>query len=129
MTEAIDGLARAVDNRSAAGSRQAALGVVRSALDLELRYRPVTDVDLARFDLWAAQVLVDAAAKDIAGINADAFTLGYVRDRILGSVDSTVLGRINTQFLALQVAATDENLPAVRDAAGQLRTIIASVRP
>ena len=128
MTDAIDGLGSAVDARSAARSRQGALDVVRWALDLELRYRPVTEVDLARFDLWAAQVLVDIAAKDMAGVNADVFTLGYVRDRILGSVDSAVLGRLNTQFLALEVASVDGDLSAAAQAATQLREIVASVQ-
>ena len=43
-------------------ARQAAIDVARWSLDLQLRHRPVAEVDLARFDLWAAQMLVDAAA-------------------------------------------------------------------
>jgi hypothetical protein len=129
MTEAIDALARAVDARSAAQSRAAAIQVARTGLDLQLRYRPVTEVDLARFDLWAAQVLVDTLAKDWAGVNSDVFTLGFIRDRILESVDSSVLGQINTQFLTLQVAAIDEDLSAAAEAATTLREIVASVGP
>jgi hypothetical protein len=128
MTEAIDALARAVEAQAVGRGRQAAIDVARSALDLQLRYRPVTEVDLARFDLWAAQVLVDASAHDLAGVNFDAFALVYIRDRILGSVDAADLGRINTQLLALQLAATDEDLSAAREAATQLREVVAAVR-
>ena len=42
----------------------------------------VPEIDLARMDLWAAQLLVDEAAGDDAGVAADAFALDYVRDRI-----------------------------------------------
>jgi hypothetical protein len=36
----------------------------RTILDLELRYRPASEVNLARFDLWAAQLVFDVAAGD-----------------------------------------------------------------
>jgi len=129
MTAAIEALGRAVDARGVARSRAAAIQVARLALDLQLRYRPVTEVDLARFDLWAAQVQVDSAAHDPAGVNADAFTLVYVRDRILGSVDATDLSRINTALLALQVAATDEDFAGAAAAATQLRETVAAIQP
>jgi hypothetical protein len=96
---------------------------------LELRYRPASEVDLARFDLWAAQVVVDASSRDLAGLNGDAFTLVYIRDRILGSVDAGALGRINTNVLALQVAATDEDLDAAIAAAAQLRDVVGTIQP
>jgi hypothetical protein len=129
MTAAIDALSRAIAARDVARGRQAALEVRRSGLDLELRYRPASEVDLARFDLWAAQVVVDASSRDLAGLNGDAFTLVYIRDRILGSVDAGALGRINTNVLALQVAATDEDLDAAIAAAAQLRDVVGTIQP
>jgi hypothetical protein len=56
------------------------------------------------------------------------FTLGFIRDRILESVDATVLGRLNTAFQALQMAAIDEDLSAAARAATQLREIVADVQ-
>jgi hypothetical protein len=129
MTATLDALARAVASRSAARSRQAAIDARRLSLDLLLRYRPPRQIDLARFDLWAAQVVVDAAAEDAAGVNGDAFTLVYVRDRILKSVSPSDLGGINTQLLDLQVAATDEDFEAATAAATALRKIVAAIRP
>jgi hypothetical protein len=126
MTAAIDDLAGAVEAHSATRSRAAAIDVARTAYDLQLRYRPVTDVDLARFDLWAAQVQVDAAAKDKANLNGDVLTLGFIRDRILSAVDTETLGRLNTGLQALQVAAIDEDLSAAANAATQIREIIAA---
>jgi hypothetical protein len=54
MTRALDVLSDGVGNRRAPEARQAAIDVARWSLDLELRHRPVAEIDLARFDLWAA---------------------------------------------------------------------------
>jgi hypothetical protein len=129
MTQFLDSLAGAVDARDAARSRQAAIDVARSSLDLQLRYRPAAEINLARFDLWAAQVLVDVAARDAAAVNGDVFTLSYIRDRILRSLDDHPdMARVNTQLLALQVAAPDADFAAAGDAATQLRNILSQVK-
>jgi len=129
MTAALDGLAAAVNGRDVAASRAAAIDVARSALDLQLRYRPATEIDLARMDLWAAQILVDTAADDAAAANGDIFTLTYIRDRILGSVSGSDRNRIDTKIRELQVAAIDGDLAAEADAAAQLREIVAGLQP
>jgi hypothetical protein len=74
MIDSLGALDRAVRARDTAQARQAAIDVTQSTLDLELRYRPAYEVNLARFDLWAAQVLVDAAARDDAAVRGDVFT-------------------------------------------------------
>jgi len=128
MTQFLGSLAGAVDARDAARSRQAAIDVARSSLDLQLRYRPAAENNLARFDLWAAQVLVDVAGRDAPAVNGDVFTIGYIRDRILGSLDDLDMTRINTQLLALQVAAPDADFAAAGTAATQLRNILSEVK-
>ena len=75
-----------------------------SSFDLQLRYRPVTEIDLARMDLWAAQLLVDEAAGNTDGVAADAFAMDYVRDRIRAALDESDLARVNTELGAIQVA-------------------------
>jgi hypothetical protein len=67
MTAELDSLARAVDGRDAARSRQTAIDVAQVRVDLQLRYRPPAEINLARLDQWAAQVHVDAAARDLGG--------------------------------------------------------------
>jgi hypothetical protein len=129
MTAQLTTLARAVAARDAGRSRLAALAAARSGLDLELRYRPAVEVNLARFDLWAAQVAVDAAARNTDAVSLDAFTLVYLRDRILRFVAGSDLAGINTHLLDLQVAAFEKNLPAATAAAAQLRKIVAGIQP
>ena len=84
-------LTSAVEARNVARSQNAAIDVARSSFDLQLRYRPVTEIDLARMDLWAAQLLVDEAAGNNDAVAADAFAMDYVRDRIRTALDASDL--------------------------------------
>ncbi len=124
MSGAVAALARNAARHDVTGTRQAAIDVARSGLDLELRYRPVADVDLARFDLWLAQMLVDAAAGDVSAVNGDSFALDYTRDRILGSLEGSDMTGINTAFEELQGAVTDGDMAAVARAVRQMRGAI-----
>ena len=110
MSRALAALGDGVDGRDAAKARQAAIDVARWSLDLQLRHRPVTEIDRARFDLWAAQMQVDAAAGDAAAVNGDFFSLDYIRDRIQSTLDAADLTRLNSALEELNGAVTDENL-------------------
>jgi hypothetical protein len=121
MTEALAVLAEAVDARDAAQARQAAIDAARWSLDLQLQYRPPAEIDLSRFDLWAAQLVVDAAAGDAAAVNGDFFALDYIRDRIMHTMDGADATRINTVLEELQGVVGDEDLAAATNAAERLR--------
>jgi hypothetical protein len=125
MSGALEALADGVGSRKASEARQAAIDVARWSLDLQLRHRPVTEIDLARFDLWAAQMLVDAAARDAAAVNGDFFNLDYIRDRIQPSLDEADRARLNLELEELNGAVADEDLAAVAEAAQQLRETLA----
>jgi hypothetical protein len=129
MDRALEVLAHAVRSRQMAGSRNAAIQAARSSLDLQLRYRPQAEIDLARMDLWAAQLLVDEAAGDADGVGADQFALDYDRDRIRDAVDARDLVRINTEIGAIQVAVVDGELAAAAAAAERLRVTLADLQP
>jgi len=127
MADALGALDRAVQARDTARARQAAIDVAQSTLDLELRYRPASEVNLARFDLWAAQVLVDAAARDDAAVRGDVFTLGYIRDRIVHTLDPGHVTDLNIQLGRLQLAAVDGALARATRAARKLRAVTAGL--
>lgn len=129
MEEALRVLARTVRSRQAAAARGAAIQAARSGFDLQLPYRPASEIDLARMDLWAAQLLVDEAAGVAGGVGADAFALDYVRDRIRAAVDARDLTRINTELGTIQVAVVDEDLALAAAAAGRLRSTLANLQP
>ena len=121
-------LTAAVGKRNAAKARQAAIETARWAFDLQLRHRPVAEINLARFDLWAAQVLVDAAAKNSGAVTGDMFTLMLIRDRILAKLDADTGQSLNIQLGELMTAAADEEFDAASEAAGQLREIVAGAK-
>jgi hypothetical protein len=123
MDAAIDELVMAVDARSETKAANAAIDVARFGLDLQLRFRPVEEVDLARLDLWAAQLMVDEAAGDDAGVAADAYALDYVRDRILDALDPDTLMKVDQELGAIQIAVLDEEPEAAARAAARLRDI------
>jgi hypothetical protein len=60
---------------AAGKARGAAVGVALAALDLRLQYRRPAAIDRARFHLWARQVLVDAAARDLPAVSGDVATV------------------------------------------------------
>jgi hypothetical protein len=129
MEEALRVLARTVRSRQAAAARGAAIQAARSSFDLQLPYRPAAEIDLARMDLWAAQLLVDEAAGVAGGVGADAFALDYVRDRIRAAVDARDLTRINMELGTIQVAVVDEDLALAAAAAERLRRTLADLQP
>lgn len=124
---AVTALTTAVAAQSPAASRRAAIAVDQASLDLQLRYRAVAEVDLALLDLWARQLLVDAAAADQIAVLGDAATLKWVRDRLAPDVGSG-LGMVDTHLAGLRAAAAARDLRAVTGAAVRMRQGLAQVR-
>ena len=120
MRQAVASLTRSAGarNRTAAGT--AAIDVAQSALDLQLRHRPVAEVDRARLGLWARQVEVDASARDLASVAGDVATLEWVRDRIAHSLTRVDRIRIETHLRALRVAVTEQDLAGAAAQAARL---------
>jgi hypothetical protein len=129
MNDALRVLARAVVAREIDRTRRAAIQVARSSFDLQLRYRPVEEIDLARLDLWAAQLLMDVAAGDRAALGADAFALDYVRDRLVRALEPAALRELNTDLGVTQVAIEDADMRAAAFGARRLRHLVAEIEP
>ncbi len=129
MERALHSLTAAVHARHGAPAQNAAIETARLSFDLQLRYRPVQEIDLARLDLWAAQLMVDEAVGHPEGIGADAFAMDYVRDRIWAGLDEADLAAVNTQLGEIQVAVVDEEPEAAAEAAVRLREILEGLEP
>lgn len=127
MTRALGSLAKAVAAKDAAGAQQAAIDTARWSLDLQLRYRSPAEINLARFDLWAAQLLVDAGAGDAAAVNGDVFTLFYIRDRIRAGLAGADVTRLDTEIARLQSAGFDADLARAANAAVRVRNLVAGI--
>jgi hypothetical protein len=127
MTDALDALAQAVRGRDSRGASHSAVNVVQAGLDLQLRYRPTAEVNLARFDLWTRQLQADAAFGDRASAVGDVATLRWIRDRLsLGASDARA---VDDTLRFLEAAAEAGDLAAVGDAAERLHGTVAGLVP
>jgi hypothetical protein len=128
MTASLDALGKAVAARDPVRAHQAALAAEQAALDLRLRHRPPAEVDLARLDLWARQLLADAAAKDRGAVAGGTATLQVLWDRAGYAADPAAAARVAAALAALRragdggrLAAPAAAIPALRDALGRAR--------
>ena len=127
MTSAIAGLTKALTARDEHEAATAAIDVAQAKLDLELRYLPPDEIDLARFELWTRQTVVDAAAKELGAVSGDVATLEWTRDRFADRLDPADQSQINGELLALREAEVDKDLEAVSEAAGRVHATAASL--
>jgi hypothetical protein len=127
LSHALDALTAAVGGRNSHTAAQAALDVANATLDLQLRYRPVVQINQARLELWARQLLVDAAAKNAAAVQGDVTTLAWIRDRIaLNSADGN---GINDQLRYLRSVADANEFEVAMVQAARLRETVAGLKP
>lgn len=129
MTGALAGLDEAVASADANETRQAALDVNQAALDLELRYLPVTQIDLARFDLWSRQVTADAMANDLPALAGDVATMEWIWDRIAHTADESTARDIKEELAALRVAIDAGDLSEVTSVAADLHALVQQIDP
>jgi hypothetical protein len=129
MSSALETAAAAIEAHDPAAAGTAAIDVAQSAADLRLRHLPVAEIDLARFDLWARQTIVDAAAGDRGGVRGDVTTLEFVRDRFAHTLDQPDLIRIDNHLIELRNTINDDDLPAAEAEAEGLRETLAAIEP
>ncbi|HLM65224.1 MAG TPA: hypothetical protein VK306_13060 [Acidimicrobiales bacterium] len=136
MSTALDALAGdpllpAVEAHNAEGSRNAALDVAQANLDLQLQYRPTTDIDVARLQLWARQLVVDARSgePDPGNVAGDVSSLGWVWDRIAQTVDDSTADDVDARLDDLRSAADDEDLAAAARAAARFLDTVTPLLP
>jgi hypothetical protein len=124
LAGSLDDLRVAVRARASRRAQEAAIEVARSGFDLQLRYRPVAEIDLARMGLWVAELLIDHAAGDRSAMGDDHFAIDYLRDRLLDALSPADLGRLSETITEIQLGVVDRDLGAVAGAARGLRVMI-----
>lgn len=129
MTRALTNADAAVAAQDPAAAGTAAIDVAQSALDLQLRHRPPAEVDLARFGMWARQILVDAAAGDTGGLRGDVTTLEFIRDRFAHTLDQPDVIAIDVHLMALRETVNDDDMPAAEAEASDLLATLADITP
>ncbi len=127
MTVALAALRTSVQNRHGPTARQAAIDIKRVGLDLQLRHRSLSEIDLDLLDLWARQLQVDVATGNRGAALGDAATLTRVRDRLAPDV-GPALCLVDAELVELHVAADARNLRAAAVSAERLRSQLGRIR-
>ena len=110
MNRVLAGLVAAAPTRKAQAVSRAALDVALAALDLQMQYRPIPEIDGERLRLWARRLRVDAGDDDLAGVRSDVAILGWVWDRVRPTADPADPAK---------AAEVDGQLAQLRDQAGK----------
>jgi hypothetical protein len=84
MASAIISLDEAVATRDRDALAQSALDVEFAAIDLELQYTQVTEVDSDRIGLWRVQRRLHTVAGETAAALSDSVIIKAIRDRVKG---------------------------------------------
>jgi hypothetical protein len=124
---ALEGLAAQIASRDRSATRSASIDAAYASNDLQLRYRPVTDIDTMRFELWVRRALVDATAGSRGGVRSDVVTLEWIRDRIAHTLDPVPRTQIDALVGELGAAVVDSDLAAAADTARALREVVADL--
>jgi hypothetical protein len=127
MSRAIAALSVAVRTRDRERGGTAAIDVAQANLDLELRHRSPAEIDMARFEQWDRQLVVDAGAGRLGAALGDVVTMKLTRDRFAHAIPSAELTRIDTHLLALSEGVAGEDLAAVTAEATKLRHAVAGL--
>jgi hypothetical protein len=120
-----DAISPALNDRSVAGASKAAIDVTQAGLDLKLRHRSPAEIDLARLQLWARQLLVDAASQEPGPtVTGDVVSLELIRDRIAHTLQSSDAQQLDSQLRELRVAAETGEFSKAAEAATLLLAIL-----
>ena len=125
--DALEALVAQIASRDRSRIRAASIDAAYASNDLQLRYRPVTDIDTMRFELWVRRALVDATAGSRGGVRSDVVTLEWIRDRIAHTLDPVRRTQIDGLVGELGAAVVDDDLGAAADTARSLRDVLAGL--
>jgi hypothetical protein len=123
LRELVDQIA----SRDRTKTRAAAIDASYAGINLQLRYRPVTEVDTIRFELWARRALVHARTGSVGGVRSDLVTMEWIRDRFVHTVDPVARTTIDTLVGDLGTAVLDEDIDAAAETARALRKVVAGL--
>lgn len=120
----LEELVAQIASRDRSKVHAASVDAAYASSNLQLRYRPVTEVDTIRFELWVRRALVHAIDGSLGGVRSDLVTLEWIRDRFVHTVDPVTRTSIDTMVRGLGTAVVDHDLEAAEDIAHALRKVM-----
>jgi hypothetical protein len=127
MNDAIKGMTEAVRSEDPAEAAQAAIRVAQSGLDLQLRYSPPVEIDLARFELWTRQLALDVGAEDAAAVAGDVAAMEWTRDRFAYTLAGADRDQLDALLRELRIAVDDEDTQSAAEVGVRLGEFLAEL--
>ncbi len=124
MDSALAELVARIASRSRTETHSAAIAVAYAGNDIELRHKPVPEVDLVRFELWTKRAIVDATSGSLDGVRSDLVTLEWIRDRIAHTLNRVRRTRLDTLVRDLGTAVLDEDADEAANVARDLLEVL-----
>ena len=122
LHKSLKSLQAAVRARTVRPAEQACVDIAQSAIDLEARYLPPEEIEVARFHLHTQQLRVAAAAGSQSGVSGEVAALEWIQDRLpLGGDQAR---QVDEALVALRFASDGRNLAATADHATRLASIV-----
>ena len=131
MNQALAGLVAAAPTRKAQAVSNAAADVAMAALDLQMQYRPIPEIDADRLQLWARRIRVDAGDDDLAGVRSDVAVLNLVWDRVRPTADQAKATDVDGRLAGLRDQAGSKDVEGALvppRAAGRQRCPLAALQ-
>ena len=126
LEDSLIALDKGVSSRESSETSQAAIDVAQSGADLLLRHSSAAEVDLVRLDVWARQLLLDAAGGSGGEVAGDVATLEAIWVRAGYSVPQPASVDIEEALAALRVAADAGKLRDAVEAVTDFRQAVAT---
>jgi hypothetical protein len=124
---ALRDLVREIASRDRSKTFAASIDSAYASNDLQLRYRPVTEVDTKRFELWVRCAMLDASDGSLGAVRSDVVTLEWIRDRVAHTLDPVTLVRVDTLVGDIGVAVAEHDLDAAVQAARDLDDVMSGL--
>jgi hypothetical protein len=122
LHRSLTSLQGAVRARTVRQAEQACVDVAQSAIDLEARYLPPEQIEVARFHLHTQQLRVAAAAGSQSRVTGEVAALEWIQDRLALGGDQA--RQVDEALVALRSASDAHNLAAAADDATRLASLV-----
>lgn len=122
LQTSLKALQSAAKARSVSEAEQACVEVAQSAIDLEARYLPPEQIEVARFHLHTQQLRMAASAGSYARVTGEVAALEWIRDRLALNPDQA--GQVDESLALLRAASDSRNLGAAADHATRIASLV-----
>jgi hypothetical protein len=122
LHESLKSLQAAVGARSVRAAEQASVDVAQAAIDLEARYLPPDQIQVALFHLRTQRLRVAAAEGAYPRAAGDVAALEWIRQRL--ALDGDQARAVDEALVALRVASDSRNLAAAADHATRIASLM-----